>query len=121
MVPDVLSAAHPVTGFVGGKPDTWSRWVLDMFGYQSGAEVGDLYLGLRRHPTRRRHAPVRIESNPDKELPEWLAGAARPATPSGTANTAIAAVPLLRQQPICPWRARLAGTPTAGEPHQSGS
>lgn len=116
VVPDVLSAAHPVSNFVGGKPDAWSRWVLDMLGYQSGAVVGDLYPGRRRHPTRRRQDAVRIERNLDKQLPAWPAGAARPATPSGTANTAIAALPAATA-PICLLRARLAVTPTTDGLH----
>ena len=45
VVPEVLSAARPVSNFVGGKPDVWTRWVLDVLGYQSGAEGGDLYPG----------------------------------------------------------------------------
>lgn len=44
-VPDLLSAAHPVSGFVGSKPAEWTRWVLDMLGYQTGDEVDDLFPG----------------------------------------------------------------------------
>ena len=44
-VPDVLLAPHPQAGFVGTKPDAWTRWVLDMLGYQTGDEVYDLFPG----------------------------------------------------------------------------
>lgn len=44
-VPDLLSAAHPMSGFVGAKPDAWTRWVLDLLGYQPGDEVEDLFPG----------------------------------------------------------------------------
>lgn len=44
-VPDLLSTAHPVAGFVGTKPDAWTRWVLDLLGYQPGDEVDDLFPG----------------------------------------------------------------------------
>ena len=44
-VPDLLSAPHPVSGFVGAKPDQWTRWVLDLMGYQPGDEVDDLFPG----------------------------------------------------------------------------
>lgn len=44
-VPDVLSAAHPVSGFVGAKPDAWTRWVLDLLGFQPGDEVIDVFPG----------------------------------------------------------------------------
>ena len=42
---DVLSAPHPMSGFVGAKPAAWTRWVLDMLGYQPGDEVDDLFPG----------------------------------------------------------------------------
>ena len=42
---DVLSAPHPMSSFVGAKPDTWTRWVLDMLGYQPGDQVDDLFPG----------------------------------------------------------------------------
>ena len=42
---DVLSAPHPMSGFVGAKPAVWTRWVLDMLGYQPGDEVDDLFPG----------------------------------------------------------------------------
>ena len=36
----------PTSGFVGAKPDAWTRWVLDMLGYQPGDdEVDDLFPG----------------------------------------------------------------------------
>lgn len=44
-VPDLLSAAHPVSGFVGAKPDAWTRWVLDLLGFQPGDEVTDMFPG----------------------------------------------------------------------------
>lgn len=45
-VPDVLSAPHPMKGFVGTKPDAWTHWVLDMLGYQPNKdEVVDLFPG----------------------------------------------------------------------------
>lgn len=31
--------------FVGAKPAPWTRWVLDMLGYQSGDTVADLFAG----------------------------------------------------------------------------
>ena len=42
---DVLSAPHPMSGFVGAKPEVWTRWVLDMLGYQPGDQVDDLFPG----------------------------------------------------------------------------
>lgn len=44
-VPDLLSAAHPVSGFVGAKPDRWTHWVLDLMGFQPGDEVVDMFPG----------------------------------------------------------------------------
>ena len=45
-VSDVLRAAHPVAGFVGTKPDTWTRWVLDMLGYRPHEdELVDMFPG----------------------------------------------------------------------------
>lgn len=45
-VPDVLSAPHPVTGFVGSKPRAWTNWVLDMLGYDPDTDtVDDLFPG----------------------------------------------------------------------------
>lgn len=40
-VPDLLSAGHPVSGFVGTKPAAWTRWVLDLLGYQPDEDVVD--------------------------------------------------------------------------------
>ena len=46
VIPDVLTAPHPKTDFVDAKPDAWTRWVLDMLGYQPGDdEVVDLFPG----------------------------------------------------------------------------
>ena len=45
-VADVLSAAHPVSGFVGSKPSAWTHWVLDMLGYvPTEDEVVDVFPG----------------------------------------------------------------------------
>lgn len=44
-VPDLLSAPHLTSGFVGSKPDRWTRWVLDLMGYQPGDEVDDMFPG----------------------------------------------------------------------------
>ena len=40
-----LSAAHPVSGFVGSKPSAWTHWVLDLLGFQPGDEVTDVFPG----------------------------------------------------------------------------
>lgn len=45
MVPDVLVAPAPRTGFVGAKPDAWTRWVLDALGHREGDEVTDVFPG----------------------------------------------------------------------------
>lgn len=45
-VSDVLSAAHPVSGHVGAKPAAWTRWVLDMLGFDPAIdELIDLFPG----------------------------------------------------------------------------
>lgn len=45
-VPDLLSAPHPMSGFVGSKPPEWTRWVLAMLGYDPLTdEVDDLFPG----------------------------------------------------------------------------
>lgn len=44
-VPDLMSAPHPMSGFVGSKPPEWTRWVLDLLGFQPGDEVDDLFPG----------------------------------------------------------------------------
>lgn len=45
-VPDVLRAPHPMSGFVGSKPAAWTRWVLDMLGFQPDTdELEDLFPG----------------------------------------------------------------------------
>ena len=45
-VPDVLSAPHPVSGFVGAKPDRWTTWVLDLLGFDPAQDtVSDLFPG----------------------------------------------------------------------------
>jgi hypothetical protein len=46
VVHDVLIATSPRNGFVGAKPREWTRWVLDMMGYdQDEDEVDDLFPG----------------------------------------------------------------------------
>ena len=44
-VKDVLTANIPKVNFVGAKPAEWTRWVLDLMGYQEGDEVVDLFHG----------------------------------------------------------------------------
>lgn len=45
-VHDVLTCAHPVAGFVGSKPEAWTRWVLDMLGYRPHEDtLTDLFAG----------------------------------------------------------------------------
>jgi hypothetical protein len=42
---DVLTCTPKKIGFVGAKPEEWTRWVLDLLGYQDGDEVDDLFIG----------------------------------------------------------------------------
>lgn len=43
---DALNAPHPSTGFAGAKPRAWTRWVLDMLGYdQDNDTVDDIFRG----------------------------------------------------------------------------
>ena len=45
VVTDTFTAAPPQT-FVGAKPRAWTRWVLDMLGYDPDADtVFDLFPG----------------------------------------------------------------------------
>lgn len=45
---DVLDAPAPRLGFVGAKPDRWTRWVLDVLGYDAEEDtVVDLFPGSR--------------------------------------------------------------------------
>ncbi|RUQ07029.1 hypothetical protein D8M34_06040 [Microbacterium sp. HSID17254] len=45
-VSDVLTANAPRAGFVGAKPPEWTRWVLDMLGYDPATdELHDLFPG----------------------------------------------------------------------------
>ena len=45
-VGDVLTCPHPSGSFAGSKPPQWTRWVLDMMGYdQDTDEVDDLFGG----------------------------------------------------------------------------
>ena len=43
--PDSISVGRLNNGFPGAKPRAWTRWVLDMLGYQDGDEVDDLFPG----------------------------------------------------------------------------
>jgi hypothetical protein len=42
---DVMSCTPARRGFVGSKPNEWTRWVLDLMGFQEGDEVTDLFYG----------------------------------------------------------------------------
>lgn len=42
---DFLSATPQGVGFVGAKPPAWTRWVLDLLGYEEGDVVEDLFHG----------------------------------------------------------------------------
>ena len=42
---DLLVAPHKASGFAGAKPMVWTRWVLDLMGYQDGDIVEDLFAG----------------------------------------------------------------------------
>jgi hypothetical protein len=43
---DVLTQSPQNIGFVGSKPPEWTRWVLDLMGYQAGVDtVDDLFHG----------------------------------------------------------------------------
>jgi len=45
-VPDVLTCPHPSGSFAGAKPPAWTRWVLDMLGYDPEQDtVDDLFPG----------------------------------------------------------------------------
>ena len=45
-VPDLLSCPAPRVGFAGAKPVQWTRWVLDLLGYQDGIDtVFDIFPG----------------------------------------------------------------------------
>lgn len=44
-VPDVLTCSPDRVGFVGAKPEPWTRWVLDAMGYQPDDDVTDLFPG----------------------------------------------------------------------------
>jgi len=45
-VPDVLTCPHPSGSFAGSKPPAWTRWVLDMLGYDPEQDtVDDLFKG----------------------------------------------------------------------------
>ncbi|WP_417561860.1 hypothetical protein [Microbacterium sp.] len=46
IVPDTLIEAAPRIGFAGAKPVQWTRWVLDVLGYDPGSDsVTDLFPG----------------------------------------------------------------------------
>lgn len=45
-VPDLLRCPAPRIGFAGAKPVEWTRWVLDLLGYQDGIDtVFDVFPG----------------------------------------------------------------------------
>lgn len=45
-VGDVLTCPHPSGSFAGSKPRQWTRWVLDMLGYNAETDtVDDLFAG----------------------------------------------------------------------------
>lgn len=45
-IPDVLTATAPRKGFAGAKPAAWTRWVLDVLGYDPEMDtVDDLFPG----------------------------------------------------------------------------
>ena len=42
---DHLIANPKQNGFVGAKPEEWTKWVLNAMGYQKGDIVDDLFVG----------------------------------------------------------------------------
>ena len=45
-IPDLLTCASPRIGFAGAKPPQWTRWVLDMLGYNPATdELVDVFPG----------------------------------------------------------------------------
>jgi len=44
-VGDVLTCPHPSGSFAGSKPPQWTRWVLDMMGYDQDADIVDDLFG----------------------------------------------------------------------------
>jgi len=45
-VSNVLRCRIPDVGFVGAKPPAWTRWVLDLLGYEADSDsVDDLFPG----------------------------------------------------------------------------
>lgn len=45
-IPDTLTASHPTGGFVGAKPAAWTRWVLDVLGFNPDLDtLADLFPG----------------------------------------------------------------------------
>jgi hypothetical protein len=44
-VPDVLTCSPDRIGFVGAKPERWTRWVLDALGHEQGDTVHDMFPG----------------------------------------------------------------------------
>ena len=38
-IPDLLTCPSPRVGFAGAKPPQWTRWVLDMLGYDAETDV----------------------------------------------------------------------------------
>lgn len=45
-VPDLLTCPSPRVGFAGAKPPEWTRWVLDLLGYNASTDtVADVFPG----------------------------------------------------------------------------
>jgi hypothetical protein len=45
-MPDVLTASTPRRGFIGAKPDEWTRWVLEAMTYDPAKDtVDDIFPG----------------------------------------------------------------------------
>ena len=45
VVGDVLTCPHPGGSFAGAKPRAWTRWVLDMLGYDAATDTVDDMFG----------------------------------------------------------------------------
>ena len=44
-IPDTLVEPAPRVGFIGAKPEAWTRWVLAAMSWEPGDEVDDLFAG----------------------------------------------------------------------------
>jgi len=42
---DLVTISRINNGFAGAKPPEWTRWILDLLGYQEGDQVDDLFEG----------------------------------------------------------------------------